>query len=148
MKTKQPQAASPASRGIVCPHCDRALEVPATAMTASCRHCNRRVVIEDQTIKAYHAVVRYATAGRVEVKKNAQLIAEVRVNELVVDGMVKGAVKATDRIEVSKKGQIIGDVTCRRLLVEPGARLFGQFRVGPDAVVPAPPPDDEGAETA
>jgi DNA-directed RNA polymerase subunit RPC12/RpoP len=147
MKTKSSQAPAPASREIVCPHCDRALDVPAAAMTASCRHCNRRVVIEDQTIKAYHAVVRYATAGRVEVKKNAQLIAEVRVAELVVDGMVKGAVKATDRIEVSKKGQIIGDVTCPRLRVEPGARLLGRFRVGPDAGEP-PPAEDEGLPTA
>jgi len=134
----KPSAAAPASREIVCPHCNRALSVPATAMSANCRHCNRRIIIEDQKIKAYHAVVRYATAGRVEVTKNAQLIGEVRVNELVVEGLVKGSVTATDRIEVSKKGEIVGDVTCRRLTVAPGAKLAGRFHVGPGVVVSEP----------
>jgi cytoskeletal protein CcmA (bactofilin family) len=82
--------------------------------------------------------VRLATAGKLEVAKNAHVVAEVRVNELVVDGVVKGPVTATDRVSVSKKGQIIGDVVCRRLSVEPGAKLDGRFAVGPDLLPPTP----------
>lgn len=139
---------SPPTRQVVCTHCDNPLEVPATAMSVNCRFCNRRVIIEDLRIKAYHAVVRLATAGRVEVLKNVQVVAEVRVNELVVDGTVKGDVTATDRIEVTRRGTILGDVTCRRLSVEPGARLEGHFEVGPGIRIrPREPADSAPRES-
>ncbi|MHC4930932.1 MAG: bactofilin family protein [Planctomycetota bacterium] len=111
-------------------------------MSVNCRHCHRRVIIEDLKIKAYHAVVRLATAGKVEVAKNAQVVAEVRVNELVVNGTVKGDVTAMERVQVGKKGRIYGDVACRSLSVQVGACLEGHFRVDPDASpVPEPAPE-------
>ncbi|MHC4547486.1 MAG: polymer-forming cytoskeletal protein [Planctomycetota bacterium] len=119
------------TRKVVCTHCDRVIEIPATAMSVSCRHCHRRVIIEDLTIRTYHAVTRLATAGRVEVAKRGRLVARVRVNAMVVDGRVEGNVTALDRIEVHKRGAIVGDVSCRRLSVQPGAKLQGNFHVDP-----------------
>ncbi len=145
-----PQASRHTTREVVCPHCDHSLEIPASAMSVNCPHCNRRVIIEDLTIKSYHAVVRLATAGLLEVSRNAQVVAEVRVHDLVVEGTVKGDVTATDRVEVGKKGSIVGDVICRRLKVEPGAQLRGRYEVGAEAEgggaggevpPPSPPPD-------
>ena len=74
------------TKEVICTHCDCAIEIPATAMSVSCRHCHQRVIIEDIKIKSYHAVVRLATAGRVEVGKKAQVVAKLRVNELIVHG--------------------------------------------------------------
>jgi hypothetical protein len=113
---------------VVCTHCERKIEIPATAMSVSCRHCHRRVIIEDLEIKSYHAVLRVATAGRVEVQKKGTLVADVRVNELAVEGSLKGNVVALDRVAVGKKASIEGDVSCRTLSVEPGAKLQGHFR--------------------
>jgi len=127
----------PETREVYCTHCDRPIEIPATAMSVNCRHCHRRVIVEDIKIKAYHAVRRLATAGKVEVAKNVQVIADVRVNELVVKGTVKGNVTALGRVSVEKKGTILGDVTCWRLTVQPGAVLSGFFRVSPD-LIPQP----------
>ena len=127
---------------MVCTHCERAIEIPATAMSVNCRHCHNRVIIEDMKIKAYHSVVRLATAGKVEVAKNAHVIAQVRVNELQVNGSVKGDVTALERIKISKKGSIVGDVASRTLAVEAGATLEGHFNIGPDAV-PEPKPLEE-----
>jgi len=127
---------------VVCTHCERAIEIAATAMSVNCKHCHNRVIIEDMKIKAYHSVVRLATAGRVEVAKNAHVIAQVRVNELQVNGSVKGNITALERIKVSKKGSIVGDVACRSLAVEAGATLEGHFNIGPDAV-PDPKPLEE-----
>lgn len=132
----------PATREVVCTHCDRTIEIPATAMSVSCRHCHRRVIIEDLTIKAYHAVVRLATAGKVEVAKRATVVAEMRVNELVVEGSVKGNVTAIGAVRVGKKGSIIGNVACRKLSMEPGACLVGHVRVDPE-FAPEPAPVEE-----
>jgi DNA-directed RNA polymerase subunit RPC12/RpoP len=143
------QRATPATRDVVCTHCERAIEIPATAMSVSCRHCHRRVIIEDLEIKTYHAVVRLATAGKVEIDKKGTLVADVRVNELAVEGTVKGDVVALDRVTVGKKGTIEGDVSCRSLSVEAGAKLKGQFRVDPKFVPPpVRPTEAAGAETA
>jgi cytoskeletal protein CcmA (bactofilin family) len=122
---------SPETREILCTHCEGKLEVSAHAMSVNCHHCNRRVIIEDLKIKAYHAVVKLATAGRVEIAKRAQVVAKVRVHDLIVKGEIKGDVVAVDRIEISKQGAITGDVSCKRLEVAPGARLSGFFRVEP-----------------
>ena len=124
--------ARPETREVLCAHCNGQIEIPVTAMSVNCRHCHRRVVIEDMVIKAYHAVLRLATAGKVEVANNAKVIAEVRVRELDVKGSVKGDVVAVDRVSVGKKGVIEGDVSCRRIVVKPGAQLSGYYIVTPE----------------
>jgi len=142
------QRPGPATRAVVCTHCERAIDIPATAMSVSCRHCHRRVIIEDLEIRTYHAVMRVATAGKLEVIKKGTLVADVRVNELAVEGTVKGNIVALDRVAVGKKAAVEGDISCRRLIVEPGAKLRGRFHVDP-AFAPEPvPADAEEAETA
>lgn len=136
MVAKSPQ---PATREVVCTHCDHTIEIPATAMSVNCRHCHKRVIIEDVKIKAYHAVKRLATAGMVEVAKKAQVVAEVRVNDLIVEGSVKGNVTALGLIRIGKKGAIIGNVACRRLSVQAGGSLVGHVTVDPGF---APEPAD------
>ena len=130
------------TRGVICTNCDRPIEIPATAMSVSCRHCHRRVIIEDIKIKTYHAVTRIATAGRVEVMKRGQLVAQVRVNELAVEGTVKGDITVLGKVLVGRKATILGDVSCRSLAVQLGARLSGRFRVDP-RFAPEPPAEAE-----
>jgi len=133
------------TREVVCTHCEKAIEIPATAMSVSCRHCHRRVIIEDLEIKSYHAVTRVATAGKIDVQKKGTLVADVRVNELAIEGSLKGNVVALDRVAVGKKGTLEGDVCCRKLFVEPGAKLQGHFRVDP-GFVPEPTAAREAAD--
>lgn len=135
--------ARPETREVLCTHCDRSIEIPAQAMSVNCRHCHRRVVIEDLKIKAYHAVMRLATAGKVEVARNATVVAEVRVNELVVKGNVKGNVVAIGRVAIDKKAHVEGNVSCRRLTVQPGAQLSGHYEVRPDY---RPPPEERESD--
>ena len=126
------QRAQVETREVVCTHCDRPIEIPVTAMSVDCRRCHRRVTIEDITIKSYHAVTRLATAGKVEVSKRGQVVAQVRVNDLVVDGTVKGDVQVLGRVRVSKHGKVFGNVECRALAVQPGAQLLGHVHVDPE----------------
>ena len=133
--TMAPKPPPAASRDVVCAHCENRLEISASAMSVNCRHCNQRLIVEDMKIKAYHAVVRLATAGRVEVVKNAQLVAEVRVSELVVNGTVQGNVRTTHRVVVGKKGRIVGDVSSPLLSVAPGGEITGSVRIGAAAAL-------------
>jgi hypothetical protein len=145
----EPQRPGPATRDVVCTHCERTIEIPATAMSVSCRHCHRRVIIEDLEIKAYHAVMRVATAGKIDVQKKGTLVADVRVNALSVEGAVKGNIVALGHVAIGKKATVEGDVSCRVLTVELGAKLRGRFHVDP-AFVPArvAEPETADAETA
>ncbi|MHC4959637.1 MAG: bactofilin family protein [Planctomycetota bacterium] len=124
--------AVPETREVFCTHCNRSIEISSSAMSVSCRHCNKRVEIEDMKIKAYHAVRRLATAGSIEVTKNASLVAKVRAKDLVVKGSIKGDVVAIGRVAVEKKAAIEGDVCCRSISIAPGAKLDGHFDVRPD----------------
>ena len=129
----------PEMQTVRCTHCDCPIEIPVQAMSVNCRHCHQRVVIEDVVIKSYHAVVRIATAGKVQVAKNATVVATgVRVRELEVKGTVKGDVIATERVSLTKKARIDGDVSCRCLSVQLGAQLVGYYTVTPDYVPPRP----------
>jgi len=143
MVAEQQQQRRVETREVICTHCDHAIEIPATAMSVSCRHCHRRVIIEDLQIKTYHAVTRLATAGRLEVTKKGRLVARVRVQEMVVNGQVEGDVIALDRLDISKKGAVVGNVCCRRLTVQFGARLAGHFTVDPNFEPELVRPDDE-----
>jgi len=142
------QRPGPATRAVVCTHCERTIDIPATAMSVSCRHCHRRVIIEDLEIRTYHAVTRVATAGKVSILKKGTLVADVRVNELAVEGKVKGDIVALDRVALGKKATVEGDVSCRRLTVEPGAKLRGRMHVDPQFAPEVVPADAEEAETA
>lgn len=143
MVAEQQQQQRVETREVICTHCDRPIDIPATAMSVSCRHCHRRVIIEDLQIKSYHAVTRLATAGRLEVARKGKLVAQVRVQEMLVDGQVEGDVVALDRLDISKKAAVVGNVSCRRLTVQLGARLAGHFTVDPDFTPELAPPDDE-----
>jgi len=101
-------------------------------MTSTCRHCHRRVMLEDLRIKAYHAVVRLETAGKLEVQARAQVVAEVRVNELSVKGKVKGNVTCLGPVYLHKKAEVLGDIRCRSLKVEAGAVIDGFLVVDPE----------------
>ena len=135
----------PAVHEVLCHHCNRPIEVPVGAMTATCRHCNRRVMLEDLKIKAYHAAVKLETAGKVEIAKKAHLVAEVRVNELNVQGKVKGNVTCIGRVKIGKKADVDGDISCRSLVIESGATLDGHIVIDP-SFTPAPPQKPEEEE--
>jgi len=141
MVAKPPPAES---REVLCHHCNRAIDVPKGAMTSTCRHCHRRVMLEDLKIKAYHAVVRLETAGKLEVLARAQVVAEVRVNELVIKGKVKGNITCLGPVRIHKKAEVLGDIHCRSLEVEAGAVLDGFILVDPhyQPLPPAEPDED------
>jgi len=86
------------TRQIICIHCGGHNEVGLKAMSVFCKHCSRRLVVEDFQIKGFHAARSFDTCGDVIVEKRGQLAAFVRAKNLVVRGKVKGDVEARGRV--------------------------------------------------
>jgi cytoskeletal protein CcmA (bactofilin family) len=100
-------------------------------MSVFCRHCSRRLVVEDFQIKNFHASRTFDTCGTVTVEKRGMLAALVRVQNLVVKGKVKGDIEARERVEVHRTGEVLGNVTAPALVVQTGGLIQGDVRIGP-----------------
>jgi cytoskeletal protein CcmA (bactofilin family) len=66
------------------------------------------------------------TPGRLHIAKDARMQADVDCGALIVEGDVKGKLKATARYE--------GDLRASKLTVDEGAVFNGHVTVGPEAV--------------
>ena len=135
--TARKQAAG-ATRSVICCFCEAPIEVPAKAMSGSCPHCNKRIVLEHIKIRSYVAVKNYDTCGQITVEKRGQLVA-TRVNggSLVVRGRVRADVVVRDRVEVDRSGVLSGSVVAPLLVVKLGGVINGHCQIGPE---PDPPP--------
>jgi hypothetical protein len=132
-------AANAPARQIICIHCGGDNEVGAKAMSVFCRHCSRRLVVEDFQIKGFHASRSFDTCGDVIIEKRGQLAAPIRAKDLIIKGKVKGDVEARGRVEITRTGEVQGNVTAPSLVVESGGMITGQVRIGPP---PNRPPED------
>lgn len=71
------------------------------------------------------------------VGKSGTIEAQVEVASLIIRGIVKGTIKATERIELRDGGQLIGDVITPVLTMEEGCVFNGSVKMG-QAVQTAP----------
>lgn len=64
--------------------------------------------------------------SRLTIGPNAEINAELYVQDLVVFGRQTGPVHATGRVELRQNAQLLGDITAARLAVEESASLSGR----------------------
>ena len=128
--------AAPASdrRRILCTSCEAPLEIATEAKSVNCQHCNNRVVTEAVTVKGYMAVRKFQVANRIHITRKGIVYAAVRADDLRVDGFLQGDALALGRLHLGKKARVKGDVRASYLIVEKGAQLVGDVRVGPGQV--------------
>ncbi len=67
------------------------------------------------------------------VGKSGSIDAQVEVASLIIRGVVRGNIKATERIELKDGGQLIGDVTTPILSMEEGCVFNGSVVMGQSA---------------
>ena len=127
----------PLRRFVECTNCGGRIETTARAMSIFCPHCRKRVILEDFSIKGYHADKQFATCGDVTVEKGGTLSAPVQVSCLTVKGQVWGDVDARERVEIRKSGLIKGTVRAPQLIVKDGGVIVGRCEIG---LFRAPPP--------
>jgi hypothetical protein len=126
-------------RSLLCPRCDRAMEVSKLTKSTLCPGCHRTIRTEDETVSDYQARAEYFNEACVEVAKKGVIISEVRVRGLIVKGEVKGPIRAREAVKIHKTGKVYGNVSAQSLTVEEGAVLVGRVEVGPLRKIEPPP---------
>ena len=82
-------------------------------------------------------------AGELLIGKDARVRADVRAENVLVAGSVKGTVVAKGRLELTSTGRLEGDAQTSCVVVQEGAVHFGRLEVYPGGVpelAQAPPP--------
>jgi len=122
-----------ATKKVLCTHCGAELVVAVRAMSMFCPHCHKRVILEDFTIRTYHAVREFATCGDVLVEKSGTIAADVKAGRLTVEGKVWGKVEARRKVEIASTGYVKGAIRAPALTVADGASLACYCEIRPDA---------------
>ena len=125
------KARPPAERRILCTSCGGVLVIAFTAKSVSCRHCNGRVVCEALDIKDYVAVRNVRTANTLRLRKKAIVNAALWAEDIEVEGRLQGDAISLGRIRIRRKAQVQGNMRARSLLLEEGAIVVGEMRIGP-----------------
>lgn len=66
------------------------------------------------------------TGSRLVIGPNADVNAELHVQDLVVLGRQNGSVNAAGRVEIRQSGELIGDITAARFSIEESASVRGR----------------------
>jgi hypothetical protein len=123
----------PARRQILCPRCDAPQEVAKSAKSVLCPSCHRNISTADLDVDEYCARIEMYTAGLLTVGRKGTVIAEVRAEDLLVRGEVRGPVNVRRSVVVEKGGKLLGNVTCASLAVAEGSHVVGMIVTGPRA---------------
>ena len=71
-----------------------------------------------------------SSKGELVVAEGAKINAEVQVENIRIDGELKGNLTAANKVHLSASGRVEGDIHASRLEVAEGAVLIGQCTVG------------------
>ncbi|MGO9518943.1 MAG: bactofilin family protein [Candidatus Korobacteraceae bacterium] len=82
--------------------------------------------------------------NRVTVGRNGVVSANISAREVVVLGMVRGNLTASDRVDIRGEGSLTGDVVAQRISIEDGA----YFKGGIDIRKPGQKANGESKETS
>ena len=133
-------AASTDTVTIACLHCGKPQEVARKAQSVTCKHCYKRLELQDQLISRYEARRAIETTGVVTVEKKGNVIADrIHCGGLIVRGKVKAEVTSRGPVLVGPEADLIGDVTAPTMAVGAGAVLNGYYEVGTKKPKPAEP---------
>lgn len=99
-------------------------------MSVFCPHCQKRLILEDYTIKGYYGVREFATCGDIVVERSGRVSAKIKTGTLVVRGQVQGDVRARQMVRVEKNGQLKGEIHAPALHIENGGSFNGFVRIG------------------
>ena len=63
--------------------------------------------------------------GMLVISENAEVVGEIRVNHVIVNGKVTGPIFASETLDLQAKAQVNGDVHYKRLEIQGGAIVQG-----------------------
>ncbi len=75
----------------------------------------------------------HSQTGTLIISETAELQANIFVATAIVDGLVRGDIRATERVELGSKARVIGNIETPALAIQPGAMFEGQCHSLPPA---------------
>ena len=139
----RPLPAPPPTRPIRCYHCRGVMDVPVPAKSAACRHCAKRLVLDDLTVRGANLCPGgghgpLLTCGRITVDERARVNARTMVaaDGIEIRGDVTAKVACWGTVRLAAGAKLQGDLRTGALVVEPGATLNGFLQVGEAAADP------------
>ena len=65
--------------------------------------------------------------GMLVISEQAEVVGEIRVNHVIVNGRVNGPIHASETLDLQSKAHVTGDVHYRRLEIQGGAVVQGMM---------------------
>jgi len=125
------KARLPDERRILCTSCGGVLQVSSAAKSVSCHHCHGRVICEALVLNEYVAVRKLRTANHIHIKKRGNVRAAIWAEGLRVEGRLSGEAVVLGDIQVLRRAEVRAHLRGLSLMVEEGAVLVGEMRIGP-----------------
>jgi cytoskeletal protein CcmA (bactofilin family) len=99
-------------------------------------HIGKSVVIKGELSGSEDLSIDGQVEGTIELRDhhltvgpNGRVQANVNAKEVVIQGSVKGNVRAIDRVEIRKSGSLSGDLVAARVVIEDGAFFKGSIDI-------------------
>jgi len=77
-------------------------------------------------VDGYVAGIVGSQAGTLIVSETAELQANIFVATAIIDGLLRGDIRATERVELGNTARVIGNIETPALAIQPGAVFEGQ----------------------
>ncbi len=111
------------TRTVRCYRCANRFEVAPKAMSASCPHCHRRIVVSDIVIRQGHWGGRLETCGSVIIQRKARahVGAAIAGEGVCVLGIFEGSIVSGGTVHLGDHALVRGSIRAPFLLIDPGA---------------------------
>ncbi|HUU37322.1 MAG TPA: polymer-forming cytoskeletal protein [Candidatus Desulfaltia sp.] len=81
------------------------------------------------------------------IGEQGKVEADVQVGYIVINGEVKGTIRADDKVEIHSRGRVLGSIITPKLVVDEGAYLEANCQAG-EQIAAASPQEDKPKEGA
>jgi cytoskeletal protein CcmA (bactofilin family) len=108
----------------------------AESSSKTTAHIGKSVVIRGELSGSEDLSIDGQVEGTIELRDhhltvgpNGRVQANINAKEVVIQGSVKGNVRAIDRVEIRKSGSLQGDMVAARVVIEDGAFFKGSIDI-------------------
>jgi cytoskeletal protein CcmA (bactofilin family) len=104
------------------------LDSAVTILTAGC-HFNGRLYCRGSSRIGGRIEGQIVSEGLLVIEEEAVIVAEVKADEAIIQGRVKGKIEATARVELRATCQFDGDIITPSLVIHDGAVFNGKAKM-------------------
>ncbi len=128
--SEEKKKSSVEKRSLHCFKCEREIFVDEKDYAVICKYCSRHNDLRDYTIKSSRLGRDLETHGALYLKKKGKIeTSNIQVRDAIIQGKIKGNLKAVGSVEVMKRGEVYGKITCRKFIVNNGGIFGGNVEV-------------------